>query len=109
MGSYNGEDEFDFPMIERFYDDLSSRHYSKSAAMHRTITLPLTAMSKAKRDTLVAFYLANRKLVITLWAWPDATAIGAGVSHNARIVGPLKINNASSCRFNTQLTFRLLD
>jgi hypothetical protein len=109
LGSWGGSDETDYHSIERIYDDGSSRTYRKSTFKHRTIVVPIKGASKTKRDTLETFYNTNRFVDVTLYFWPEATAVGTGTSHNARIVGPLTITNVSNCRFDMQFTFRLLD
>ena len=109
LGSYGGVDKTEYRSILEVYDDGTQREYRKSTFKHREITIPLRQLTKTKRDAIEAFYIANRFLVITLYVWPEATAVGSGPSHNARIVNPLEISNDSSCRYSTSLTFRLLD
>ena|SRR6185436_422450 len=109
LGSFGGSDETDYKSTIRIYDDGSFREYRKSTFKHRIITIPIKSASKTKRDTLESFYNTNRFVNVTLYFWPEATAVGTGTSHNARIVGPLTITNVSSCRFDMQFTFRLLD
>lgn len=109
LGSYGGSDTTDYPSILREYDDLSFREYRKSAAKHRVVTVPCKSISKTRRDLLEAFYNTNRFLNVTVYLWPEATAVGTGTSHTARIVGPLVITNESTCRYSTEFTFRLLD
>lgn len=109
LGSFGGTDDTDYRSVLHEYDDLSFREYRKSTAKHRTITIPFTSISKTKRDAIEAFYVANRFLTITLYVWPEATAVGAGTSHNAVIRGPLTITNQSTCRYDASLTFLLLD
>jgi hypothetical protein len=107
LGSYSGTDETDFEGIIRDYADNSEREYYKSPAKKRTITVPFTNISKTKRDAIEAFYVANKKLDITLYVWPEATAVGTGPSHTARIRGPLVFTNNSSCSYSCSLTFKL--
>lgn len=107
LGSYSGTDETDYPGIIRDYPDNSEREYYTSAAKTRTIVIPFTNISKTKRDAIEAFYNANKKLDITLFIWPEATVVGTGTSHTARIRGPLTFTNNSSCSYSTSLTFKL--
>lgn len=109
LGSYGGNDTTDFRSILRVYDDNSYREYRKSTAKHRIVVVPLKSISKTKRDILEAFFIANRFLDVTLFLWPESTAVGSGPSHTARIVGPLVITNESTCRYSTEFTFRLLN
>lgn len=109
LGSYGGTDETDYRSILRTYDDLSFREYRKSTAKHRVVTIPFKSISKTKRDAIESFYNTNRFLDVTLYVWPEATAVGSGTSHTARIVGPLTFTNESTCRYSTQLVFRLLN
>lgn len=109
LGSFGGTDETDYRSIIRVYDDGSQREYRKSTFKHRTIVIPFKSMSKTRRDLIESFFNTNRFLDVTLYVWPEATAVGTGPSHTARIVGPLVITNQSNCRFDTQLTFRLLN
>jgi hypothetical protein len=109
LGSFGGSDETDYRSNLRVYDDGSQREYVKSSFKHRTIVVPIKSASKTKRDTLESFYNSNRFVNVTLYFWPEATAVGTGTSHNARIVGPLTITNVSNCRFDMEFTFRLLD
>ena len=109
LGSYGGNDTTDYKSIIEVYDDGTQREYRKSTFKHRTIVIPFKSISKTKRDAIETFYVANRFATITLYVWPEATAVGSGTSHNARIVGPLVITNESTCRYSTELQFRLLD
>jgi len=109
LGSYGGTDESDYKSVLQVYDDGSQREYRRSTFKHRTITIPLKQLTKTKRDAVESFYNTNRFLVITLYVWPESAAVGSGPSHNARITSPLSITNSSACRFDTELTFRLLD
>jgi len=109
LGSWGMTDETDYRSIRREYDDLSFREYRKSTAKHRTIVIPFKSISKTKRDAIEAFYNTNRFLDITLYVWPEATVVGTGTSHTARILGPLIFTNQSNCRYDTSLTFKLLN
>lgn len=109
LGSYGGSDETDYRSILHDYDDGGFREYRKSTFKHRTITIPFTSISKTKRDALEVFYNTNRFLTVTLYFWPEATVVGSGTSHNARIVGALTFTNESTCRYSTSFTFKLLD
>jgi hypothetical protein len=108
LGSWGMTDETDYRSILRDYDDGSFREYRKSTFKHRIVTIPFKSLSKTKRDAIEAFYIANRFVDITLYVWPEATAVGSGTSHTARMRGPLIFTNESSCRYSTQLVFKLL-
>lgn len=109
LGSYSGTDETDYRSILHEYDDGGFREYRKSTFKHRTIVIPFTNISKTKRDAIEAFYNTNRFLDITLYFHPEATAVGTGTSHTARIRGPLTFTNNSSCSYSCSLTFKLLN
>ena len=109
LGSYSGTDETDYPGVIHDYADNTSREYYVSSAKKRTVTIPFTNVSKTKRDAIEAFYIANKKLDITLYVWPEATAVGSGPSHTARIRGSLSITNNSSCSYSMSLSFMLKD
>lgn len=109
LGSWGGTDETDYHSIIEVYDDGSQREYRKSTFKHRTIVIPFKQLTKTKRDAIESFYITNRFITITLYAWPEATAVGTGTSHTARMVGPLTFTNESSCRYSCEITFRLLD
>src|SRR5689334_14583164 len=109
LGSYGGQDETDYRSVLHEYDDGGFREYRKSSFKHRTVTIPFRSISKTKRDILEAFYIANRFLTVTLYLWPESTAVGSGTSHNAVIRGPLTITNNSSCSYDCDFTFKLLD
>jgi hypothetical protein len=114
LGSYGGSDETDYPGVIRDYDDNTEREYYKTTAKKRTIELPLTNLSKTKRDAIETFYNANKKLDIYLYVWPEATAAdpsGAATTgrHTARIRSALVFRNKGSCSYDTTLTFKLKD
>jgi hypothetical protein len=109
LGHWGMTDESDYRSILRVYDDGSYREYRKSTFKHRIVTIPFKGISKTKRDAIEAFYNTNRFIDITLYVWPEATVVGTGTSHTARIVGALLFTNQSNCRYDTQVTFRLLN
>ena len=109
LGSYGGSDTTEYKSILETYDDGTQREYRKSTFKHRTIVIPLKNISKTKRDTIESFYNTNKFLTISLYVWPESTAVGSGTPHTARIIGPLVITNESTCRYSLELTFRLLD
>jgi hypothetical protein len=112
LGSYGGSDSSDFPGVIRDYDDGTEREYYKTNFKQRTIEMPLRNLSKTKRDAIEAFYVANKKLDVYVYVWPEATTAdptGAATTgrHTARIRGPLTFTNKGSCSYDTTLTFKL--
>lgn len=114
LGSYGGSDETDFEGVIRDYEDGTEREYYKSTFKKRTIELPLNNLSKTKRDAIEAFYIANKKLDILIYLWPetstvDLTGTATTGRHTARIRSPLRFTNRGSCSYDTTLTFKLKD